>query len=126
MVVDGAHNEEAFQALRAALTDEFPQLDWTLIMGVLGDKDLDGMLEHLKGWVGRVYATAPDSDRARPVGDVADSARRVLGPNVEVIETVDVASAVTAARAAVADDEALLVAGSLYVVGEARPLLQVT
>jgi dihydrofolate synthase/folylpolyglutamate synthase len=126
MVVDGAHNEEGFRALQAALTDEFPQLDWTLIMGVLGDKDLDGMLDHLKGWIGRVYATAPDSDRARPSGDVADAARRVLGPDVEVIETADVASAVSAARATVSDDEALLVAGSLYVVGEARPLLQVT
>ena len=124
IVVDGAHNEEGFGALAAALTEEFPPLEWTVVMGVLGDKDLDSMLAHLKGHVKRFYATAPDSDRALPAETVASTARRVFGPETEVIETSGVAEAVDTAQAATPPEAALLVTGSLYVVGEGRPVLQ--
>jgi dihydrofolate synthase/folylpolyglutamate synthase len=126
VIVDGAHNDEGFRALTAALTEEFPPVDWTLVIGVLGDKDLDAIFDQLKGFVARVYATTPDSDRARPSMEIARAARRVLGPDVEVIETADVAAAVAGAGASMGVGEGLLVTGSLYVVGEARPLLQQT
>jgi len=126
VVIDGAHNEEGFGALADAMTEEFPPLGWTVVMGVLGDKDLDAMLAHIDGHVARFYATAPDSDRARPPGLVASAARRAFGPDVEVIEMAGVPSAVTAAKAATSPDGALLVTGSLYVVGEARPVLRGT
>jgi dihydrofolate synthase/folylpolyglutamate synthase len=124
VVIDGAHNEEGFQALAATLSEEFPPLDWTVVMGVLGDKDSDAMLGHLDGLVSRFIATAPDSERAQPPGDVAKAARRIFGPGVEVVEHADVPSAMAAGLAAVTAADALLVTGSLYVVGEARPILR--
>ena len=123
VMIDGAHNEEGFRALAAAMVEEFPSLGWTIVMGVLGDKDLDSMLGYLAKHVARFYATAPQSDRARPAGDVAAAARRVFGPEVEVFEETDVPSAIAAARTATPSEGALLVTGSLYVVGEARPPL---
>ena len=124
VIVDGAHNEEGFGALAEAMAEEFPALAWTVVMGVLGDKDLDAMLGHLQGKVARFFATAPDSDRACSPAEVAVAARRVLGPDVEVIEVANVPLAVTTARVATPSDGALLVAGSLYVVGESRPVLR--
>ena len=124
VVVDGAHNEEGFGALAESLGEEFPALDWNVVMGVLGDKDLDSMLVHLQGLVSRFYATAPDSDRACSPAEVAAAARRVLGAAVEVIEVANVPLAVTTARVATPSDGALLVTGSLYVVGEGRPVLR--
>jgi dihydrofolate synthase/folylpolyglutamate synthase len=124
VVLDGAHNEEGFAALAAALTEEFPPLEWTVVMGVLGDKDLEAMLTCLKGHVGRFYATAPDSERACPREEVASAARRVFGSDVEVIEVATVPAAIAAARVAIPPDGALLVTGSLYVVGEGRPVLR--
>ena len=123
IVLDGAHNPGSFVALADSLGEEFPALDWTVVMGVLDDKDLDAMLVHLKGLVSRFYATAPDSDRASAPAEVAFAARRVLGSTVEVIEVANVSLAVTAARVATPSDGALLVTGSLYVVGEGRPVL---
>jgi len=122
-VIDGAHNEEGIAALAVAISEEFPSLGWTIVMGVLGDKDMDSMLEHLARYVTRFHATAPQSERARPAGEVAAAARRIFGPQVEVFEESDVPSAIAAARAATSPDGALLVTGSLYVVGEARLLL---
>jgi dihydrofolate synthase/folylpolyglutamate synthase len=124
VIVDGAHNEEGFGVLADALDEEFPALEWTVVMGVLGDKDLDAMLGHLKGNVARFFATAPDSDRACSPGEVASAARRVLGSDVEVVEVANVPLAVTTARVATPSDGALLVTGSLYVVGESRPVLR--
>ena len=124
IVVDGAHNEEGFGALAAAMTEEFPPFGWNVVMGVLGDKNLDAMLVHLDGHVSVFYATAPDSDRACPSQEVAHAAKRVFGPGVEVIEVVGVPSAVTRARGATPSGGALLVTGSLYVVGEGRPVLR--
>lgn len=126
VVIDGAHNEEGFGVLADALMDEFLPLEWTVVMGVLGDKDLGAMLGHLKGSVSRFYATAPHSDRALPAREVATAARRVFGPEVEVMEVDGVAAAVTAAKAATPAEGGLLVTGSLYVVGESRPILRGT
>ena len=124
VVVDGAHNEEGFGVLAAALTEEFPSLGWTVVMGVLGDKNPAAMLAHLKGHVSRFYATAPDSERARSPKEVAGAARRVFDSEVEVIELVGVPTAVATAQAATPSDGGLLVTGSLYVVGEGRPVLR--
>ncbi len=124
VIIDGAHNEEGFGALADAISEEFPALEWTVVMGVLGDKDLDAMLANLEGVVGHFYATAPDSDRARPPAELAAAARRVLGPDVEVTEIANVPLAVTTARVATPSDGGLVVTGSLYVVGEARPVLR--
>ena len=123
VVIDGGHNEEGIAALAGAISEEFPSLEWTIVMGVLSDKDMDSMLAHLKPHVTRFYATAPQSERARPAGEVATAARRIFGPQVEVFEEARVPSAIAAARAATPLDGALLVTGSLYVVGEARLLL---
>ena len=124
VIVDGAHNDEGFGALADALAEEFPPFGWTVVMGALGDKDLDTMLGHLQGHVSRFYATAPNSDRAVSPGDVATAARRVFGPEVDVLEVDGVPAAVAAAKAATPSDGALLVTGSLYVVGEGRPVLR--
>lgn len=124
VVIDGAHNEEGFRSLVTAMSEEFLPLRWTVVMGILGDKDLDAMLGHLTGSVTRFVATAPLSDRALPAAEVAMAARRVFGPEVEVTCEDDVPSAIAAGLAATNSADALLVTGSLYVVGEARPILQ--
>lgn len=123
VLIDGAHNEEGMEALAGAISEEFPPLEWTIVIGVLGDKDMDAILGHLKQHVARLFATVAQSERARPAGEVATAARRVFGPHIEVFEEADVPSAIAAALLATPSDGGLLVTGSLYVVGEARPLL---
>lgn len=122
VLLDGAHNPAAFRALAAALEEEFPDFRWTLVLGVLGDKDLPRMLEALKGRVGEVFAAAARSERAVPAAEVARTAAEVLEVPVHEVETVPEATA--RALAAAGAKGAVLVCGSLYVVGEARPLFR--
>ncbi len=88
------------------------------------DKPLERMLLSLRGRLARVVATSVGTERAAPPTDVAAATRRVLGPEVEVEAVDGVAAAVRRALELTPSDGALLVAGSLYVAGEARSVLQ--
>ena len=123
VVIDGAHNAQAFEALSQTLRDEFPDVAWTLVIGAMGDKDIESMLGSVEGLVTTVIATSADHERAIIPGEVAEVASLAL-PGVEVSEIPTVAAAVAAAHAVTADEDAIVVAGSLYVVGEARGLYQ--
>ena len=68
-----------------------------------------------------VIATSPDSPRAIPAEDIA-TVSRAMGVLTETIE--DVATAVTRAVAISTEDDAVLIAGSLYVVGAARTTME--
>jgi len=121
-VVDGAHNVAGMQALAAAIDDEFsvdgPKV---AVVGMLTGRDPIAMLAPLAAaGVGTVVACAPDSPRAMAADDVAAAARE-LGLAAPVAGTV--ADAVDLGRSLVPADGLLVVAGSLYVVADARLLL---
>jgi dihydrofolate synthase/folylpolyglutamate synthase len=143
ILLDGAHNPAGARALAAALDDLRPFLDpgltpsggqhglagerrqgspLTLVVGVMGDKDVDGMIEAL-GAAGamrdaRVICTRPEGGRALDPATLAER-WRTLAP---VVASVSVRPG-----AGEAIDEAIasapgpiVVAGSLYLVGDVR------
>lgn len=121
-LIDGAHNVAGMEALAAAVTEGF-QVDGPImaVVGMLRGRDPSAMLSALSPiGIRTLYACAPDSRRAIAPEVVAE-AGRALGLDVEVFGTV--AEAIEAARPRVPEDGMLLVAGSLYVVTDARVLL---
>ena len=68
-----------------------------------------------------VICCAPDSPRAVPASEVGLAARALGCDEVEVVRSVTKACDAALTRAS--GDDAVLVTGSLYVVGEARPHL---
>jgi len=91
---------------------------------VLGDKDLEGMFNHLRGIADRLVVTAPESSRSVDPATLADVARERLGPDIEIHVVDGVEAAVRQALRITRPDEALITTGSLYVAGEARPVLR--
>jgi dihydrofolate synthase / folylpolyglutamate synthase len=123
VVLDGAHNPQAAAALASAVAEAWPEpgpKPWCVI-GVLLDKDADGIVAALAPVVDRFVVTQPHSPRARSAADLAAIVERVTGEAPEVVP--DLADAIAAARAH-ARDAGVLVTGSLYTVGEARALLR--
>ncbi len=123
MVLDGAHNPPAASALGSAVADEFAEpRSWTLVFGVLRPHEPADLLAALDlDGLTRVIACRPDSPRAVAATDVADAARR-LGLEAEAAESVP--EAVSRALALSTPEDAVLVTGSLYTVGEARRALR--
>lgn len=121
-LLDGAHNPGGAQALREYL-DEFVQDPITMIYGSMEDKDLTGIAAILFPKAAKLILTAPQNSRAVPparlaalVSDRADSG--------SVFVTCDLDEAVGVARSVSGEDDVIVVTGSLYLVGEAKKLMQ--
>jgi dihydrofolate synthase / folylpolyglutamate synthase len=121
LMLDGAHNADGVAALAESLEEEYPTTRWQLVLGVMGDKNLEAMVESLEPLVTGVIATAPDSERAVQPRLLAERIRGLT--DVPVLEAEEVEAALDMARAEAGPEGAVLVAGSLYLVGEARAVL---
>jgi folylpolyglutamate synthase/dihydropteroate synthase len=121
VIVDGAHNPPGADTCAEVFFDDFaPEGRRVLVVGTL--REPTAMLEALRAdeFDVVVACTAP-SPRGVPVTDVAKAAVD-LGCE-EVLAADTVAEACGLAMASAGADDAVLVAGSLYVAGEARPAL---
>jgi dihydrofolate synthase/folylpolyglutamate synthase len=118
--LDGAHNPASAKQLAKALREMKPAYQRTiLIIGILGDKDYQGVLSELVPLVDHVVATKPQYSRALDVLTLATEIRK-LHASVEVAETLE--KAIAQARTTALPDDLVLITGSLFVVGEARAL----
>ncbi len=127
VLLDGAHNPAGAATLATALDDLRPFLTPgrpTLLTASMADKDVDGVIgaltesESLRG--ARVVATQLDVPRALPAVDLAARWRR-LSPDADVSVVADPSAALATVLGG--GDGAVVVAGSLYLVGLARGVL---
>lgn len=131
VIIDGAHNDDGARALAAALNKfglaaaEDGQLQSTLMgTGILADKDVDAVLGHFMKITGDFVLTEPDNPRKMAAEDAAEHIR-VLGGNV-LTANGDIEKAVAMAYdlAKTCGYEALVFAGSLYLIGTVRGILR--
>ncbi len=125
VVLDGAHNRDGAAAEAATLREEFTLTgSVVLVVGMLRGRDPLEMLTALgAAEAGYVVACTPPSPRAIPAAEVAAAADG-LGVVAEAIP--DIPSALSRALAFATADDAVVVTGSLYVVGAARAALRRT
>ena len=124
VIVDGAHNPHGADACAAVFSEDFdPAGQRILVVGFLTSQDPTAMLAALRAdEADRVICCTPPSPRAVPAKDTAEAARKLGCDHIEVVESVERACdrALLDARS----DDAILVTGSLYMVGAARRHLQ--
>jgi dihydrofolate synthase/folylpolyglutamate synthase len=116
--LDGAHNPASAQKLAAAVREMKPAYRRTvLIIGILQDKDCQGIIDALAPLADHVVVTKPQYTRAMEVQALASEIRKLHG-SVETAETVR--EAIAMAGENVSSDDLVLITGSLYMVGDAR------
>jgi dihydrofolate synthase/folylpolyglutamate synthase len=118
VLVDAAHNPHGAQALARALMQSFAFDSITAIVGVLADKDDRGIIEALDPIVDRFIVTQCDSARTVSADDLAETVTAVAGPDRVRTES-DFALALAEARAEAGLNDAILVTGSITLVGQA-------
>ncbi len=119
--LDGAHNPASAQKLAATVREMKPAYRRTvLVIGILQDKDYQGIICALAPLADQVIVTKPQYSRAMEVRVLASEIRKVHG-SVETAETVG--EAIAKVRDKVSSDDLVLITGSLYVVGDARAML---
>ncbi|HEU5264898.1 MAG TPA: Mur ligase family protein [Gaiellaceae bacterium] len=112
---DGAHNPDGVHFLVGRLRDSEPRskdLDYTIVVSILADKDADAMLRELRRVGTRLVATRSSSERAIPAGRLAALAEL----HFEHVEIVD--DPLDALARAHVLGEPVLVTGSLYLLGD--------
>ncbi|WP_129658478.1 bifunctional folylpolyglutamate synthase/dihydrofolate synthase [Rothia uropygialis] len=134
VVLDAAHNPHGIVASAAAVRESFDIRQLNLVVGILKDKDALGMLEIMRekyaestDFETRLYVTASTSPRAIPAEELADLALTAGFDDdaIEIHQRIDDASVAAISDAATREelDAAVLITGSITVVGEARVLL---
>jgi len=124
LVLDGAHNPDAAAAVADYVADFRRGRAGSrvlLILGIMRDKDREGILDHLLPHVDEVIVTQAGGPRATPAQDLA-SLVTARGRTAHV--RPDPADAMSLARRMAAPDDLILLTGSLLLVGEAKAILQ--
>ncbi len=125
VLLDGAHNPHGAAALAAALDELVPQLPAagvSLLLGVVRDKDVQGVVDALRESSvlrgAKVLTTdVPDTPRAMPAADLA-----ALWPGSTPVTDPD-AGLQRAMENAAQSGAIVVVCGSLYLVGHIRARL---
>ena len=124
VILDGAHNPAGAEVCASVFFDDFdPHGRRILVVGALGGRDISDTLSALKvdEFERLICCTAP-SPRARPAAEIAAVAEEMGCSDVLTVDTVERACDLALADAT--SDDAVLIAGSLYVVGSARSHLR--
>lgn len=119
-VLDGAHNPEGVKTLREALRARFPGARPTFVLGMMRDKDWKGMCRVLVPEAGRLLFASVESQRSAAPEELAAFCH-ALNPSAEVVACPSLRDAF----AQVGSDALVVVAGSLYFVGQALEMLEI-
>ena len=117
IVLDGAHNPHAAQVLVETWRQQYSQEPAALIFSAVASKDVRGVLTLLAPLACRIFLCPVNSPRALSHEELLDA----MPADNNNVETHD--SFTQALDAARQHDSPILIAGSLYLVGQARAFL---
>jgi dihydrofolate synthase/folylpolyglutamate synthase len=121
IILDGAHNLMAARELAKFLGNNLAQRSITLVVGILDDKPYQSMLKSLLPVCSRVIVTRAKTGRALDPLRLFETAKKTLS-DVRIVS--DVAQAFKQAVAEADFNDVICIAGSLYVVGEAKAAIE--
>ncbi len=126
ILLDGAQNRAAAAALRETVKESFSFRRLILVLGLSADKDIRAVCRELVPLADSVVITRADNPRASGTDVIEKEVLRVserLGGCVKVLKTVSVGEAMEKAKSEAEKEDMILVAGSLFLAGEARDVI---
>jgi len=131
VVLDAAHNPHGARASAEALEDSFTFDPLIGVLGVMADKDVEGLLVALEPVLAHVVATENSSDRSMSAAELGAAAVEVFGEErvtvvPRLLDAIEAAATLAEAGESVSASigaGAVLVTGSVVTAGEARTLL---
>ena len=117
VILDGAHNPHAARFLAETWRERFGGRKAAMVFSAVAAKDIGGILTELSPLAAEIFICPVDTPRAVPASEIA----ALLPENAPPHRCFD--GFPDAFAAALASGHPVLVAGSLFLVGEARALL---
>lgn len=122
-ILDAAHNPGGAEVLSRAMKKTFGSPDTVAVISILGDKDAHALLEALDDAATRFVVTQSSSPRAIAVDDLEKIAIGIYGAD-RVHSASNALTAMTLARKLVVENGAILVTGSITLVGDVLKNIQ--
>jgi len=117
VILDGAHNPQGAAALAETWREKFPSQKASIVFSAVAAKDISGILENIAPLGSRMFLCPVDTPRALSAEEIAASLPEDAVP-YELFPDFH-----QAFKAAHAHGGPILIAGSLFLVGEARAML---
>jgi dihydrofolate synthase / folylpolyglutamate synthase len=114
IILDGAHNPPAAERLASVWREVHGEEKPTLIFGAMSDKDIGRVLKALAPLASRILCVRVANPRAEAPEVLAETAR-IHAPGVEIATHDSLADALACA----VGESRVLIAGSLFLIGEA-------
>jgi dihydrofolate synthase/folylpolyglutamate synthase len=126
IILDVAHNPAGAWALRSALSERYGDRPLIFVFAAMRDKAISEMTEILFPVAERVIATRAENPRSASPEEIQEAGSRT-GTEIETVADVEAAleRARHLARIAPRPEAAIVVTGSIYLVGEAMRALGV-
>ncbi|MGI8899744.1 MAG: bifunctional folylpolyglutamate synthase/dihydrofolate synthase [Nocardioides sp.] len=132
IVLDAAHNPHGAAAVAEALQESFTFSPLIGVVGVMSDKDYEGVLAAFEPVFAHIVCTQSTTPRALPAEELGEVAEGIFGVDrVHVVRRLEdaIEQAATLAEAGGVYGEAIgsggvLITGSVVTVGEARRMLK--
>lgn len=121
ILLDGAHNPAGAKALAATLKERFAGEHLVFLLGILGDKDREGVVKELAPLADLIITTTPPNLRAGDAASLAEECRKHTA--APVFCEPDVLLALQKGIKALDAKAVLCVTGSLFLVGAVRHIL---
>ena len=115
VILDGAHNIDGIHMLAESLERYFSNKDLTLLIGILGDKEYEKMIEMLLPLARKIVLTEPNNSRKWDVDTLTETISKF---KIETYREKDIEKAYNLAKSITAKEDVLCCAGSLYLIGE--------
>ncbi len=132
VVLDAAHNPAGAQVTAEAIQESFGFAPLVGVMGVMADKDAEGIIAAFEPVMADVVCTQNSTHRSMPADELAEVASAVFGSErvhvqPDLVEAIDVAAGLAEQGGSYGEaisSGGVLVTGSVITVGEARRLLR--
>ena len=121
VVIDGAHNPDGASALRKAVNEYLTGKKILMVTGMLADKDTGSILKEFTAITDSFISTEPENPRKM---DAESLKAEIEAMGADCESFPDCREAVRAAAERGKDFDAVLYAGSLYMIGAIRGLLR--
>ncbi|MCX7792966.1 MAG: bifunctional folylpolyglutamate synthase/dihydrofolate synthase [Thermodesulfovibrionales bacterium] len=121
-LLDGAHNPQAAESLAESIKNLYRKFykRIILIIGIMADKDVEGIIKPLTEIADSIITTQPDYHRAM----AAERLKRIIEKHSKKAESYSsIMRAIEAARNLYREGDLIVITGSFYTLGEAKVVL---
>ncbi|MDD2269358.1 MAG: bifunctional folylpolyglutamate synthase/dihydrofolate synthase [Eubacteriales bacterium] len=120
LIFDGGHNPQGVKAAIGSLNLHFPGKKAVLVVGIMRDKNVDGVLSLLAPYADKLFAVTPDNPRSL---DSHELCKMATEHGINAVNSGSVKEGIDAAIGYACDTKIILAIGSLYMYSEVKKAL---